>query len=109
LEFPSSSIGKNRKKECQVALLGSIFDRQFERFRHRRVCSSPLTGRSSDDLTEASIERWLICETYFQCNLKQRPIGVQQQRLRGLNSSMEQVSTNRNSEGLLEGAHKATW
>src|ERR1700686_2922553 len=97
------------REECQVAVSVSILGGWVERFRHRRVCSSPLPGRSSDNLTEASIEGWLISEPYFQCNLKQRLIGVQQRRLRGLNSFMKQVATNRNSKGLLEGAHKATW
>ena len=77
--------------------------------RHRRVRSSPVPWRSPDHLTEASIEGWLIREPYFQCNREQRLRGVQQHRLGGLNSSMKQVATNRDSKGFLECAHKTTW
>ena len=33
----------------------------------------------------ANVEGWLVSEPCFQCDPKQRFVGVQQQRLRGLN------------------------
>src|SRR6202051_2469173 len=87
LEFPSGLSGEKatseiltsrsaRKKvpsvvmpyDCSV----SIFGWHPKRFRHRSVRSSPLPRRSSDNLTEASIECGLIAEPYFQGNGEQR-------------------------------------
>src|SRR5271154_3791007 len=39
---------------------------EVERLRHRCVCSSPPSWRSSNNLTEASIESWLVSESDFQ-------------------------------------------
>src|SRR5271155_24757 len=39
---------------------------EVERLRHRCVCSSPLSWGSSNNLTEASIESWLVSESDFQ-------------------------------------------
>ena len=39
---------------------------EVERLRHRCVCSSPPSWRSSNNRTEASIESWLVSESDFQ-------------------------------------------
>src|SRR5580698_9059664 len=52
------------KRECRPLLL---FRRgELERLRHRCVCSSPPSWRSSNNLTEAPIESWLVSESDFQ-------------------------------------------
>jgi hypothetical protein len=57
------------KRELRPLLL---FRRgEVERLWHRRICSSPLPRGRSDNLTEASIECWLVREPDFQCNRKQ--------------------------------------
>src|SRR5271154_1349304 len=53
-----------RKREWRSLLL---FRRgEAERLRHRCVCSSPPSWRSSNNRTEASIESWLVSESHFQ-------------------------------------------
>src|SRR5580692_8601066 len=39
---------------------------EVERLRHRCVCSSPPSWRSSNNFTEAPIESWLVSESDFQ-------------------------------------------
>jgi hypothetical protein len=85
----------------------SIVGRPIESLRHRRIGSSPVPRRSSADLAKTSGEGWLVSETRFQRNFEQRPVGVQQQRLGGSNSSVQQVASNRNAEGSLESTHEA--
>src|SRR5580692_5999444 len=52
------------KRERRALLL---FRRgEVERLRHRCVCSSPPSWRSSNNLTEASIESWLVSESDVQ-------------------------------------------
>src|SRR5271154_5786371 len=87
----------------------SIVGRPLEPLRRRRIGSSPVSWRSSNDLAKTPVEGWLVSKTCFQCDPKQRLVGVHQQRLRGLNPPMQQVATNWNSKGLLEGPHEATW
>src|ERR1700677_5365015 len=77
--------------------------RHLNAFRHWRISSSPVSRRSAHDLAKTPVEGWLVSEPCFQCDLKQRLVAVQQQRLRGLNSPVQQVATNGNSKGLLEG------
>jgi len=52
------------KREWRPLLLFRRGD--VERLRHRCVCSSPPSWRSSNNLTEASIESWLVRESDFQ-------------------------------------------
>src|SRR5277367_1680724 len=105
------AAGKHWISRLTLAQLApaSIVGRPLESLRHRRVGSSPVSWRSSNDLAKISVEGWLVSKPCFQCDLKQRFVGVQQQRLRGLNSPVKQVVTNGNSKGLLEGPHEAAW
>src|SRR5277367_6956462 len=103
--------GKHRISRLTLAQLShaSIVGRSLESLRHRRIGSSPVSWRSSNDLAKTSVEGWLVSKPCFQCDPKQRLVGVQQQRLRGLNSPVQQVATNGNSKGLLKGPHEAAW
>src|SRR5580658_1814025 len=115
-QVPLSNIGvrflvlKGRSSTSREVLeLLYASARHVKAFRHWRIGSSPLSGRRSHDLAEASVEGRLISESCVQRNLEQRLIGVEQQRLRSLNSPVQQVATNRNSKGPFEGAHKTAW
>src|SRR6266478_2691776 len=53
--------GKRERRPLLLFRRGEV-----ERLRHRCVCSSPPSWRSSNNLTEASIESWLVSESDFQ-------------------------------------------
>src|SRR5580658_3234670 len=60
--FCLASVGGKRERRRLL-----LFRRgEVERLRHRCVCSSPPSWRSSNNLTEASIESWLVSESHFQ-------------------------------------------
>src|SRR5277367_4287337 len=105
------AAGKQRISRLTLAqlALASIVGRPPESLRHRRIGSSPVSWRSSNDLAKTPVEGWLVSEPCFQCDLEQRLVGVPQQRLCGLNSPVQQVATDGNSEGLLESPHEVAW
>src|ERR1700683_5643626 len=60
--FCLASVGGKRERRRLL-----LFRRgEVERLRHRCVCSSPPSWRSSNNRTEASIESWLVSESDFQ-------------------------------------------